>query len=149
MLRLFFHRDSLVARLAGGVGFVLWLLWSHRLFFAATEVETFWRFLFLLFTAEVLFLTLCPRLPLYEKERGNLGLVIHFSKVRVVVRYLLFSAALCGFAADSFLLLLLALPVLTFLAYVNGALLFFHARDPGADPVNFFSETSRRKELNG
>lgn len=148
MLRLFFHRDSFVARLAEGIGFVLLLLWSRRLFFTVTEVKIFWGFLFLLFTVEVLFLSFCPYLPLYEKGRRDLGLVIHFAKIRVVVRYLLFAAALCGFVADSFLLLLLSLPVLTFLAYVNGVLLYFHRQDPGDDPVNFFSAPSRRKELN-
>lgn len=144
MLRFFFHRDSTASWLAEIAGLLLTGPWGWHLF--STNDSALRRVLFILFLAEVLFLVFCDAKCWYEKERRDLGIAIHFAKIRVVVRYLLFFTALIGFVFNSFALMPLALLLLTFFVYVNLSLIYFHLKDRGSHPVNFFSKESRDKE---
>ncbi|MBI4366760.1 MAG: hypothetical protein HY543_08085 [Deltaproteobacteria bacterium] len=142
MLKLFFNKESPVVYALEAIGLFLlawflargeWRAWAWpRLLAGGSAVGCY------------LFLRWCVLWRWYPRASPGgkyLGIALQFKKALVPASYLLALFGILLHVHAPTLLLYAIVFLLIVIAHVNGILLYFHARDRDATPVNYFSRS--------
>ncbi|GEM_PF-5963758 len=143
MLKLFFHRDSWVARASEWVGVALWsavLLRSAARHWSLVECAVVISFLL-----GYVVVRWCawrrwhPEQTAQRLWQCDIGLESHFRKVAIPARYLLAGSAFWILGNGANFWLLPATAIFATIIYVNMTLLLLRHRDHSTTPINCFS----------